>query len=1096
MTLIDDYLDDAEKFAKKYGENTAVLMQVGHFYEAYAVDNDKERNNADNLYRLSDIMNIQMTRKNKSVTDNSRGNPLMIGVNIYSIDKFVQILLNNFYTIVIIDQVSQPPYVKREVTNIYSPGTNIKFSSVGETNNLVAIYIEEIENKQKFQSNFCCGVSAVDLATGKNVVYETFSRSDDKNFALDELFKFIQVYDPKELVLIKKNVNIPDTKLFSYLHLTDRIVHVKDVDAGTCDNQFFNLNYQSPFLGRVFKNRGLLTPIEYAGLENLPFALNSYIFLLQFAYEHSEQIIQNLNPPDVWQLESHLSLTNNTINQLNLVANPSLNCKTKFNSLFAVINNTSTTIGKRYLRDRLLNPIVNAQEIELRYDMIDALLTPMDDQPIYKSLEGFLNKIIDLERAHRKMTLGLLHPADLCGLINSYDNILDIVGSLKALNNEAINKLVPQNVDIDSFLVLINEIKHDFNLEECVKYHQDKITGNIFNLGVYPEIDEVCAKIAECYSNFESLNKILSQKLDGNQNSSDAMLKLDHNDRDGYFLTTTHKRGAQLKSAIKSTSEFIVGGKVITNDLEFKNPTKTTTKIVSGFLKETSNKLVATTEKLKAMARSRFLARLEYYAKTYTVVQGKISKFVGELDVTKSGCKTSQMYGFKRPHLVMDDELANDSFVIAKAVRHPIIERLGNDDEYVANDIAVGLDMTNSQFGSFLNEKMGLSQEEFDNCSLFGNTKGMLLFGTNASGKSSLMKAVGLNIILAQSGSFVPCQSMAFKPYHSLFTRINNNDNIFKGESSFAVEMSELRSILKRANENRLVLGDELCAGTESISALSIFSSSVIKMEERKTSFIFATHLHELCNIPRVMALDRVKMFHLKVIFNQETDMLIYDRKLEPGNGPAMYGLEVCRAMKMEPDFLLISEEIRKDLMGVKQRVLDTKQSIYNAKVFVHVCEICGKDADDVHHIKFQCTADMNKMIDGAIQKDTKSNLVPLCKDCHNSVHHGGIDIFGFKMTSNGVALDWVRKNSANLNNNLQSQNSENDEIIIKSSLGTSVKVKQTSKKKYSDEQINTILEIEKNHKTSKKAKCEWLEKNHSIKISPSTYNKIIKGEY
>jgi DNA mismatch repair protein MutS len=318
---------------------------------------------------------------------------------------------------------------------------------------------------------------------------------------------------------------------------------------------------------------------------------------------------------------------------------------------------------------------------------------------------------------------------------------------------------------------------------------------------------------------------------------------------------------------------------------------------------------------------------------------------------------------------------------------------------------------------------------------------------------------------------------------------------------------------LKRANENSLVLGDELCAGTESISALSIFSSSVIKMEERKTSFIFATHLHELCNIPRVMALDRVKMFHLKVIFNQETDMLIYDRKLEPGNGPAMYGLEVCRAMKMEPDFLLISEEIRKDLMGVKQRVLDLKQSKYNAKVFVHVCEICGKDAEDVHHIKFQCTADMNKMIDGAIQKDTKSNLVPLCKDCHNSVHHGGIDIFGFKMTSNGVALDWVRKNSANLNvnsssvnstnknntnenNNSQSQNSENDEIIIKSSLGTSVKVKQISKKKYSDEQINTILEIEKNHKTSKKAKCEWLEKNHSIKISPSTYNKIIKGEY
>ena len=174
-------------------------------------------------------MNIQMTRKNKSIVENSRGNPLMIGVNIYSIEKFIQILLNNYYTIVIIDQVSQPPYVKREVTNIYSPGTNIKFNSVGETNNLVAIYIEEIENKQKFQRNLCCGASAIDLATGKNVVYETFSRADDNLFALDELFKFIQIYDPKELVLIKKNVSTPDSKLFSYLHLTDRIVHAKSV---------------------------------------------------------------------------------------------------------------------------------------------------------------------------------------------------------------------------------------------------------------------------------------------------------------------------------------------------------------------------------------------------------------------------------------------------------------------------------------------------------------------------------------------------------------------------------------------------------------------------------------------------------------------------------------------------------------------------------------------------------------------------------------------------------------------------------------------------------------------------------------------------
>ena len=94
MTIIDEYLEQQEKYEKLYGEYTIVLMQIGHFYECYAIDNELEKTNATNIYRLSDIMNIQLTRKNKSITQNSRGNPIMIGVNIYSLDKYVQILIN------------------------------------------------------------------------------------------------------------------------------------------------------------------------------------------------------------------------------------------------------------------------------------------------------------------------------------------------------------------------------------------------------------------------------------------------------------------------------------------------------------------------------------------------------------------------------------------------------------------------------------------------------------------------------------------------------------------------------------------------------------------------------------------------------------------------------------------------------------------------------------------------------------------------------------------------------------------------------------------------------------------------------------------
>ena len=127
--------------------------------------------------------------------------------------------------------------------------------------------------------------------------------------------------------------------------------------------------------------------------------------------------------------------------------------------------------------------------------------------------------------------------------------------------------------------------------------------------------------------------------------------------------------------------------------------------------------------------------------------------------------------------------------------------------------------------------------------------------------------------------------------------------------------MSELRAILKRADKNSLVQATNYVQEQKVYLPLSIFSSSVVKLNERQTTFIFATHLHELCKIKQVTELSTIRFAHLKVIFNEETGELIYDRKLQDGSGQAIYGLEVCKAMDMDNDFLLLSEQIRKDLI-------------------------------------------------------------------------------------------------------------------------------------------------------------------------------------
>ena len=114
MTIIDDYLDLSDKYSREYGEDTLLLMQVGHFFECYAIDNEHEKTNTHAFYKSADIMNIQVTRKSKKITENSRGNPLMTGVNIYTRDKYIQILLDANFTVVLMEQVTRTTGSERE----------------------------------------------------------------------------------------------------------------------------------------------------------------------------------------------------------------------------------------------------------------------------------------------------------------------------------------------------------------------------------------------------------------------------------------------------------------------------------------------------------------------------------------------------------------------------------------------------------------------------------------------------------------------------------------------------------------------------------------------------------------------------------------------------------------------------------------------------------------------------------------------------------------------------------------------------------------------------------------------------------------------
>jgi DNA mismatch repair protein MutS len=327
------------------------------------------------------------------------------------------------------------------------------------------------------------------------------------------------------------------------------------------------------------------------------------------------------------------------------------------------------------------------------------------------------------------------------------------------------------------------------------------------------------------------------------------------------------------------------------------------------------------------------------------------------IDFLKSSAKIVTEYNYVRPKILDLDH----GYIKTENLRHPIVERI-IEHEYVPHNIELGKDL-----------------------------KGMLIYGINSSGKSVLMKAIGLSIVMAQAGLYVPASLYEFSPYNSLFTRITGNDNIFRGLSSFALEMVELNAILKRTSNKTLVIGDEVCRGTEHISGSAIVATTVIELAKTNSSFIFATHLHELSNLDEIKELTNVKSFHLQVDYDNNHDTLIYDRKIKEGSGDSIYGITVARHIIHDVNFIDHAIKIKNKLLNISDTMIPNKKSKYNSKVYVYKCAECGKtDCQlDTHHICHQVDCDNGFVKDKKhIKKNQKSNLKVLCKECHQNVHN------------------------------------------------------------------------------------------------------------
>lgn len=697
------------------------------------------------------------------------------------------------------------------------------------------------------------------------------------------------------------------------------------------DPVYNKLEYQATFLNKIYKSPNKnINIIEYIGLNKYTHILPYLITILQFIYDHDVLSIKNLNIPIIMNNNNKLNIDSNLIYQLNLISNNNLTMYTesKFNSLFSVINNTKTKMGYRLLYDRLLFPINDVNELNSRYDKIGKY-TDIKELKEYRKI---LSNIIDIEKKHRKIFIGTINPYELSDLISNYNYIIELFDKSK--------------IDVTEFKNYINEFDI-FDIDILKQYSLSNIEKSFFKKGLVTELDKLEKSIKHLNSFFNKTAERLSLEI--NPNKSDLVKVLY---KDGYYLTCTKPRWEILKNKIVNVHNIEI------KDLQCISTLKSL-RITNDIITEKSELLTQKYEELHNLIKDLYLKKLEEISLKYKQCMKDIVFLISEFDVVISCAYTSKKYGYVKP--IINNKFKDSSYLNVKNIRHPIIERNNINNQYIGNDV-----------------------------SLINN--GMLIYGINAAGKSSLLRSIGCSLILAHMGMYVPCNEFEFYPFNCIMTKLMITDNLFKYQSTFICEMLELKDMIDKCSENSILLCDELCSSTETSSGISILAASINQFIKKRTNFVLTSHLHSLLklnDIDQFIKVKLLKVYSFSVTVTGST--FNYGRKLIEGSGDSQYGLEIANGLNFNSTFISDSFKYRKEIdTGNKQSnlLIPTKTSRYNSNVFIDSCFKCGETKNlHTHHIQEQ-----HKAKDGFIDeiknnKNVKYNLLVLCESCHKEIH-------------------------------------------------------------------------------------------------------------
>ncbi len=454
----------------------------------------------------------------------------------------------------------------------------------------------------------------------------------------------------------------------------------------------------------------------------------------------------------------------------------------------------------------------------------------IENRSLAHTLKTHIKSVGDIERLISKVALKKISPRELRQLQIALSAINEIISSTENSTDTEILRLKSQLMPC---LELIERLKNYLIVEPPVSI----LKGGAIASGINETLDEL-RKIA--FAGKDYLIEIQQREI---INTGISSLKISYNSVFGYFLEVTHLHREKVPSDWIRKQTLVNAERYITPEL-----------------KEYEEKIIGAEERIFQLEQEIYRELIDFVAQFIQPIQTN-AEIIAQLDVLLNFSELAIANKYCKPEL-------DDSFILdIKNGRHPVIEKkLKQGDQYISNNLF--LDPNSQQL--------------------------IILTGPNMSGKSAFLRQVGLIVLMAHMGSYVPASAAKIGIVDKIFTRVGASDNLSSGESTFMVEMNETATILNNISARSLIILDEIGRGTSTYDGISIawaIAEYLHNHPSAKAKTLFATHYHELNEMSALM--QGIKNYNVSV--KEIDDKIIFLRKLVEGGSNHSFGIHVAK---------------------------------------------------------------------------------------------------------------------------------------------------------------------------------------------------------